>query len=526
MSAVGAEILVWRETPWIWILLVLAMSLLAVSVFDGLHAMVVIWDTKEEYSYGYLIPFISIFLIWQRKNELQRIPFSGSWAGVAVTSVGALVFLVGDLSARDIILQYSFMVMLIGLAFSLMGREGIRVVLMPMLILTFMIPLPEILLNSISARLQLLSSEFGVWVIRLFGISVFLEGNVIDLGAMKLQVVEACSGLRYLFPLMSFGFITAYFFQAPVWQRAAIFLSTIPITLLMNSFRIGVIGITVEYFGQGAAEGFLHDFEGWIVFMACTAVLFGEMWLFSRIGARRPLREKFNLVMPASASVRGAQVKLRPVPRPLIVAVAILAMVTLLHASLPERIEHIPRRDEFVLYPLVLGEWHGTNNRLQQIYIDELKLDDYLLADFARDDGAVVNLYSAYYGSQSKGKAIHSPSTCIPGGGWVMSDFAQREISDIQVNGQPLRVNRTVIQLHDQRQLVYYWFQQRGRVITREYMVKWYLFWDALTKNRSDGALVRVTTALRPGQSVESADARLHDYMQLAVPQLSRHIPD
>jgi exosortase D (VPLPA-CTERM-specific) len=526
VSAVGAEVLVWRETPWIWILLVTALSLLAVSAFDGLHAMVGIWETKEEYSYGYLIPFISLFLIWQRKNELQRISFTGSWAGVAVTGFGALVFLVGDFSARDIIVQYAFILMLIGLVLSLMGRQAVRVIIVPMLILAFMIPLPEILLNSISSRLQLLSSELGVWVIRLFGISVFLEGNVIDLGAMKLQVVEACSGLRYLFPLMSFGFITAYFFRAPMWQRTALFLSTVPITILMNSFRIGVIGISVEYFGQGAAEGFLHDFEGWIVFMACTVLLFGEMWLFSRFSARRPLRELFNIELPAPVPSSGARIKLRPVPRSMIAAVALMGAVTLLHASLPNRVEQVPQRDDFVLFPLAIDAWHGKNERLQQIFVDSLKLDDYLLADFARDDGAAVNLYSAYYGSQSKDKTTHSPRTCIPGGGWVMSDFAQREIGDIRVNGLPLRVNRTVIQMHDQRQLVYYWFQQRGRVITSEYMVKWYLFWDALTRNRSDGALVRVTTVLRPGQSIDSADAYLHDFLRSAVPQLSRYIPD
>ena len=96
---------------------------------------------------------------------------------------------------------------------------------------------------------------------------------MIDLGTYQLQVVEARSGLRYLFPLMSFGFLIAYIYRGPVWQKLIIFLSTIPITVLMNSFRIGVIGVTVEYFGIAAAEGFLHDFEGWIIFMTCLGVL-------------------------------------------------------------------------------------------------------------------------------------------------------------------------------------------------------------------------------------------------------------
>src|SRR6201999_3169631 len=105
------------------------------------------------------------------------------------------------------------------------------------------------------------------------GISVLLEGNVIDLGSYQLEVAEARSGLRYLFPLMTLGFILAYLFRGPLWKRIAIFLATIPITVVMNSLRIGFIGITVDRWGRAMAEGALHDFEGWVVFMFSTATL-------------------------------------------------------------------------------------------------------------------------------------------------------------------------------------------------------------------------------------------------------------
>jgi len=154
-----------------------------------------------------------------------------------------------------------------------------------------------------------MSSEIGVAVIRLFDISVFLEGNVIDLGSYKLQVVEACSGLRYLFPLMSFAFICAYIFKGKFWMRAVIFLSSMPITVIMNSFRIGVIGVLVEYYGIGAAEGFLHDFEGWIIFVACTGILMAEIWVFNRFwGSGKSFTEVFALDMPAPPALEGSLV--------------------------------------------------------------------------------------------------------------------------------------------------------------------------------------------------------------------------
>ena len=163
----------------------------------------------------------------------------------------------------------------------------------PIIFLLFAIPLPYFIDAMLSFRLQLISSQLGTSFIRLLQIPVFLEGNVIDLGIYKLQVVEACSGLRYLYPLMSLGFLAAYLFQAPLWQRALVFLSTIPITIVMNSLRIGIVGVLVNYWGPQDADGFLHMFEGWIIFIACAGVLVAEMSLLARLGSGKGFFEVF-----------------------------------------------------------------------------------------------------------------------------------------------------------------------------------------------------------------------------------------
>jgi EpsI family protein len=132
----------------------------------------------------------------------------------------------------------------------------------------------------------------------------------------------------------------------------------------------------------------------------------------------------------------------------------------------------------------------------------------------------------AYYASQRKGESAHSPRSCIPGGGWEITDLSQRNLDGVAVAGQPLRVNRVLIQKGENKQLVYYWFQQRGRVITNEYLVKWYLFWDALTHNRTDGALVRLVTYIGPGQSVEQADRELSTFAARISSPLEQYVPD
>jgi exosortase len=122
--------------------------------------------------------------------------------------------------------------------------------------------------------LQGVSSELGVWFIRLAGIPVFLEGNIIDLGLLKLQVAEACSGLQYLFPILSFSYLFAILYRGPLWHKAVLLLLAAPLTVFMNSFRIGMIGVIVNSYGLGWVEGFTHFFEGWVIFIACVAILF------------------------------------------------------------------------------------------------------------------------------------------------------------------------------------------------------------------------------------------------------------
>ena len=520
------SIQVWRNSVPVWVVFILSALLLGVVYYGGLSYMVKIWERKDEYSYGYLIPMISLFFIWQKKNELERLPFAGSWAGVLVLLFGVVLFFLGELSTLYIIIQYSFLVSLTGLTLAWLGWQGLRIIWVPLFFLVFMIPLPNFLFQGLSAQLQLISSEIGVWVIRLFGVAVYLEGNVIDLGGYKLQVVEACSGLRYLFPLMALGFMMAYIYQAAFWKKAVLFLSTIPITVLMNSFRIGVIGVMVEYWGQSMAEGFLHDFEGWVVFMACLGVLLVEMMILSYIGGDRiPFKDAFAIYLP-DPSPEALEVRHRKLSPSLLASLVVLAAAAMLALSLGSREEIIPQRKDFAGFPLDIGDWKGRSERLEKIYLDILKLDDYVMTEYVGPDGKIVNFYVAYYASQTKGESAHSPRSCLPGGGWKIASLEQKTLDATTASGIPITVNRVVIKKGEYTQLVYYWFQGRNHIITNEYMVKWYLFWDALTRNRTDGALVRLTTLVGPDEDVKSAELRLTDFVQQMADMLSQYVPD
>lgn len=517
---------IWKFTPGLWIFGIVALVLIAAAFHSGISVMVRIWGEREEYSYGYLIPFITLFLVWQRRDVIENSAFTGSWAGIIVILLGWVLFVLGTLITFSTAVQVSMLIVLMGIMLSVMGWQAFRPVFVPVLFLAFMIPLPGFFLFNLSAQLQLISSSIGVDVIRLFGISVFLEGNVIDLGSYKLQVVEACSGLRYLFPLMSLAFICAYFFKGAMWKKAIIFLSSIPITVLMNSFRIGVIGVLVEYWGPAQAEGFLHDFEGWVVFMSCLGIILLEIWILARVGKQKlTLGEVFNLELPPPPE-KDIAVRARSLPKQTFVAGLLLVAVTASSFLLSSRTEVKPLRSEFTTFPLEINGWHGRPEVLEKIYLDILKLDDYFLANYTRDKMSHVNLYIAYYETQKVGESAHSPRTCIPGGGWQITSMTRHDIKGVELNGLPLTVNRLMIQKGDSKQLVYYWFQQRGKSITNEYAVKWHLLKDAIALNRSDGALVRLTTMIPPGGDVAVADKQLAEFTGEVVGRLKEYIPD
>jgi len=507
-----------------WAVTVIALAAVAFLFRDALYLMENWWSEKEEYNHGYLIPFVAAYLFLLRADDFGKAPVAASWLGPVVVLLSLFVYVLGELSAVYVIMQYGFLLALWGLVITATGLTGLRVLWVPLVYLIFMVPLPNFLYNNLSSELQLISSEIGVFLVRTAGITVFLEGNVIDLGEFQLQVVEACSGLRYLFPLMSFGFLCAAIYVGKTWHKVFIFLSSIPITILMNSVRIGIIGISVEHFGISAARGVLHDFEGWVVFMACVGILFLEMALFAKF-SKRKLMDVFAVDVPPLSNF-SVYAPRPPVPVQAWVAVALLVAGSVYSLSLNSATEKVPERAPLSTFPLLIDDWRGNETAMEQTFIDVLKFDDYLLANFWRkQDYSAVNLYIAYYDSQRKGASIHSPKACLPGGGWVTESFGQIKVDSVGPDGEPLMVNRVLITMGKERQVVYYWFEQRGRNLTNEYLVKWYMFWDALTINRTDGALVRLTTALPEDADTEEADAQLQEFLRDAYPKINYFIP-
>jgi len=501
-------------------LLFTALILAVLAYWNGLAEAVFRWGNQEEYSHGFLIPFVSLYILWEKAGLIKASMGPPLWSGVAVILAAISLFIVGEISALFLLIQYSFVLLLVGLSLVTIGRAT-KYTAAPILLLLFAIPLPYVVEVVLTAKLQLISSSLGVSFIRWFNIPVYLEGNVIDLGVFQLQVVEACSGLRYLFPLMSLGFIAAYFYQAAFWKRSVVFLATIPITILMNSFRIGAIGVMVDNWGISMAEGFLHDFEGWIIFMACSVILVLLIWLMEKLTNKQSsLASVFGVVAVPEASINSnVASQSRATSKPLVISIVLLAVAYASAQFLDKRVEVYPGHVSFVTFPTQLTTWKGKHDKLDSQVVKKLGMTDYLLANYENEQRQAVNFYVAYYQSQRKGLSPHSPRVCIPGGGWEIADLKRLNVSDHPIN-------RVLIKKGNQRQLVYYWFQGHGRIVANEYINKWYLFIDSIMKNRTDGSLVRVVTYVAENEALADADARLIEFMAEAEPELKNYILD
>jgi|TARA_B110000211_G_scaffold198094_1_gene227845 exosortase D (VPLPA-CTERM-specific) len=500
-------------------LFLLALSLSFWLYWDGLAEAVLRWQLQEEYSHGYIIPLVSLYILWERRFQIAASYQNFSWWGLPIIALALAVLLVGEISALYMLIHYSFILLLLGLSIAFLG-SATRHTWVPIALLGFAVPLPYFIEVILTSKLQLLSSQLGVEIIRLCRIPVFLSGNIIDLGNYQLQVVEACSGLRYLFPLMSLGFIGAYLYQASLWKKALLFLSTVPITIFMNSLRIAITGLLVDNWGTEMAEGFLHDFEGWLIFMACGGLMLFLVLLMELLTSRQSIREAFAVPVSVSADQYAAgSMTVLKWPLPIVAAIPLLlaALVSLMSIESREEITTL-KKTNLATFPLQLDEWTGQDDSIDTEVANKLGFTEYVMINYHNSEQRPVNFYVAYYASQRKGVSPHSPKVCIPGGGWEIADFSRTTVDQMPVN-------RVVIRKGVQDQIVYYWFEERGVPVANEYIKKWMLFKDALFLNRTDGSLIRVTTPVLGDESIEDADRRAQAFIRSSRNQLLQLLP-
>jgi exosortase len=243
--------------------------------------LIVVWTTDENYSHGFLVPALSLFIIWKRREELKAQTICPHSLGLFVLGVGSTLLLLGSVMAGAYLERVSLIVMITGLVLLNFGIDITKVLLFPLALLLFMIPFPSLLLDRTTLPLQLFSAKLAATSLFEFGIPVLRMGNILTLPNLTLEVVEACSGIRSIQALATLSLAYAYFFYEGPWSKVAFLILSVPVAVIANAIRIIGSAVVGYHFGPDKAESFYHFFTGWFVFLIAFSflVLVGRTWL-------------------------------------------------------------------------------------------------------------------------------------------------------------------------------------------------------------------------------------------------------
>jgi exosortase len=280
-------------------------GLLLATAFFGMYHEVIAklvanWRDDGNYSHGFLIVPIALYLAWERRHRFLAATHRPAASGLVVVVGSILVLLTGILGSELFLTRISILGTLTGAVLFLFGWQRLRVLAFPLAFLLLMIPLPAIVFNQIAFPLQLLASRVGTTAIQACAVPVLREGNVIILANTSLEVADACSGIRSLIALLTLGIVYGYFADPRPWMRVVIALATIPIAIAANAARVAGTGVLAHYYGPQAAEGFFHTFSGWLVFVAAFLMLFVLVRALARLW---PIAQPYG--SPSAAGARA-----------------------------------------------------------------------------------------------------------------------------------------------------------------------------------------------------------------------------
>lgn len=494
--------------------LVLIIVCFAFSYWTVFQKLMFHWN-KGDNSYCYLVIPIFIYLCWERKNNFHFDQFIWSFWGVPPLLLSILTLFAGEMGSVETLLYTGLWGCVTSVLICLYGWKRCLHLWFPLLILLFIVPMPPFINRMLTFKMKMMASSLSVDMMRAIGMSVLQNGNVIDLGVTKLQVVDACSGLRYIVSMFLMALLIGQFFVNGWWRKFLLVLMVYPLSIIINAGRIFITGIFSVNGYQFATEGPLHDAAGMIAFFIAGAVLLVVARVSMRIGPAEPGRSWMD---------PGAETG--PVYKAAVFSVCIILLFTGSGWALKnmDSVLIIPQRKSFSSFPDEIGSWRGKKSYLSKEILDSLWADDYVNAVFTRSGSSnVIYLLIPYYEYQGTRHTAHAPQSCLLGGGWALE---RTGLSKVRLKDQTVHIGLMHLKKGNTKMLASYFFLQRGRVIVSPWWNKFYLMLDALKLRRTDGALVRVEILMPEGQDTNAAETILNEFIQQLWPALAEHIPE
>ena len=262
----------------IWIKSAILLGLIWILFWDVLVEMAKDWWNFDSYSQGMLLPPLAIYVAWLNRERTLSIAANSDHRGLLLTGIACLMYVVGQIASEFFVTRMSFVVLIASIIWTFWGTRRLRALGFPILLLATMVPLPAIVYNSLAAPLQLFASDIAARIAQAFGVSVFRDGNILQLANITLGVAEACSGLNSLSALIVGSLLLGYLLCSGTAGRIILFLSAVPLAIAVNILRVTGTAVLADY-NEAFAMGFYHSFSGWLVFVFG----FGLLYLFARL---------------------------------------------------------------------------------------------------------------------------------------------------------------------------------------------------------------------------------------------------
>ena len=470
------------------------------------------WSEDASLSYGFFVPVIAAYLVWQQKDRLKRIPIAPSLWGCFLLCGAVTSFLAGQVAADAFLMRIAMLLTLVGLLHCLLGDNYLKALAFPLLYLTLMIPPPYALVKQVVNFLMFLDATLTEKMLQLFGIPVYLELNFLHLPNITLEVADVCSGISSIFALFVLGVIYAYLLPIPTLLKITLVAGTVPLAVLANLVRIIVTVALTYYWGPVVLGYFFHTFQGTLNFLACVLLL---------IVLGETLRRNYGTAPTAGDATKY---KLLDASRPIKTAwtttgIAVLVLAGgAFAAGLLEKNFRSGHDVGLNRFPLSFGAHVARVGAWADTYNDP-RVTGAISSFYATANGIPIEVFIGYQANAAAAGRLQSPRLIFPERwDYVWTKSAQLTVS----SGKNVQVNWMLTQSGPAKRLVLYWYQARGVTFTGELYYRVALLKGRLLRGGSEIIVVRMSTQLVDGENVDSAEQRLKELAVMVQPELTK----
>lgn len=470
--------------------------LLILLYFPALAFLVKVWWTRPEYSHGFLIPLISLYLMWLKREEWARLsPRPSLFLGGGAVLLAALMLLVGRAGAVALLEAVSLVIMIPGLILLVAGRPHLKIALFPIGYLFFMLPITDEIMAPLQWPLRLATAKMSVVFLQWMNFPVLLDRHYIVLPKITLEVAQVCSGANFLLSILSIGIPLAYLKLSSFRARGVLIVSSLAVGVFANWLRVTLISVGA-YYEYPVLHGPFHIFQGLLVGQIGFVYLFAAVWWLSRRPGERSGRKESG----------GAAQSPRAMPREWsryeTTAVALLSGILFYSFSLDRGPVPLEGGESF---PSMIGEWIGKDELPARAPFRADGADREIFRTYLRGSGNQVQLYVGYFDTQRQGKEIVNDRTR-----GLHANAEKREI--VLGSGRIVPVNRTVLSHSGGDRNLLFWYEAEGEVWGNPSESKWEMVKGALLHGRTNGAFVVISGKANP----ETDEASLKEMEALA----------